>query len=241
MNEEINNLAEAPFKEPLQDTRLSPDILEIKSRPDKFIRRWRVADENKEVLHSEIKSYRRGMKMFERLYEEYGINIPEQELIIGKGSKNKTNIFTVIDRIEGESLDRIYDVSEEEQEKIENFYCGLAQFYIDIYQNGGDFWSDFGNRQVVFGHKAGEIENKVYIVDVEPRYHSYKPDSGLFENSLLGTILDVYTEAASLEKGIKPPAHFQKLREKYREISKIIPFGRMPAGFFKEIQEARPA
>ncbi|MDP2668514.1 MAG: hypothetical protein Q8P07_01625 [bacterium] len=241
MNEKINNFDETPFKEFLQDTRLSPDILEIKSRPDKFIRRWRVADENKEVLHSEIKSYRRGMKMFERLYEEYGINIPEQELIIGKGSKNKTSIFTVIDRIEGESLDKIYDVSKEEQEKIENFYCGLAQFYIDIYQNGGDFWWDFGNRQVVLGHKAGENENKVYIVDVEPRYYSYEPNNPRTGNPLLYAIHDVYTEAASLEKRINPPAHFKKLREKYGEISKIIPRDQMPAGFFKEIQETRPA
>jgi len=186
---------EHPFKETLQDTEFSPVIKKLYNSPNKLVREWKVEEiEKREDIDLRIAEMKRGMKIFDVLRDNYGLNVVKTELILG-GSKKDPKFYMVVDKIEGSNLNRIKNFPSEILEEIDDLFIKIIKYYSDVYKNGGDYWWDFGNRQIVYGYKTGEEKDKFYIVDVEPRVREYKkhskPDNFLFFSVFENIIIDI--------------------------------------------------
>jgi len=176
-----------PFREPLSKSGLAYEIKKLSSNPDKLVREWDLKRQDQSVEDA-----RKGIEMFRKMEKCYGIAIPKMDLVVGKAN-DRIKLFTVLDKIEGENLANIAVFSPEDKDELDKFFTALAQFYFDVYQKGGEYWLDYGTYQLVYGHKKGESENRVYIVDVEPRYDVYNK-AGLSKGSGILKHLDCITK-----------------------------------------------
>lgn len=137
--------------------------------------------------------------------------------IIG-GERKDPIIYTIVDKIEGKSVEKISQLPLEAKEKIDDFYAALIQYYFDTYEEGGDWWWDFNNDQIVYGHKSNE-ENRVYIVDVEPMYFkNYRFD----EKDLFAELINMISYIQDTEKKFSPPIELTHAREKISDIAANI-------------------
>jgi len=195
-----------PFREPLSDSDLAYTIKRLSSNPDKLVREWDL-----EQYGQSVEDARKGIEMFRKMERLYGIAVTKMDLLIGK-SHGRVKLFTIVDKIEGANL--AYGVKELPQsarEEVDMFFANLAQFYFDILKRGGEYWWDYGTHQLVYGHKKGESENRVYIVDVEPRYYVYEEnhDNG---NVIAPYLNEIAEDVLSLESVFKNGELLQKTR-----------------------------
>ena len=207
-----------PFREPLSDSDLAHTIKKLSSNPDKLVREW---DFKKQ--YQSIEDARKGIEMFRKMEGLYGIAIPKMDLLVGKAN-DRIKLFTVLDKIEGENLANIAVFSPEDKDESDKFFTALAQFYFDVYQKGGEYWWDFGLRQLVYGHKKGEPGNRVYIVDVEPRY--YVHDKANPKNAdVLDYLSRIAADITLLESRFKNKILLQNSRALLLKIAKDLKSG----------------
>lgn len=223
MSEKIQQ-NEEPFKEKLDNTWHSGVIKSLKSHPGKFVRQWNVDDFEKKKLDEEeikkqldknIANFKEGINDIRELNEHYGIALPTFEFVLGKKSNDRINMFTVIDKIEGESLEQIKKFSPEAKDKLDTFYSSMAQYYFDKLKNGGSYFWDFKNQQFVYGHKKGEKENKIYMVDIEPR--SDESDNEGNALGILGRLSDVLDDAFLTESKFEEMVRFNKTTNTFKQ------------------------
>ena len=109
-------------------------------------------------------------------------------------------LYTVVDEVNGESLDR----SSMDPEKFAAADMFLSDFVSDIwekFESGKPYWSEYKNEQVVFGTAGDDAEPKCYIVDVEPLYREFRDRmSQSKEEQLLRYLDHIYTQGCILEK-----------------------------------------
>lgn len=168
--QKLYELETSPFKEPLEDTGRGSfgRIKQMKGFPDKLVREWPI-DEIKEEADIElrIEKIKREMSIFNALQDRYGIPVVKTELVLG-GDKKNPKIYMVVDKIYQENFtNKNLMLPMEAVEEADQFFSRVIEYYFDIYKKGGDYWWDFNFSQIVYGHKAGERENKFYIVDIE--------------------------------------------------------------------------
>lgn len=193
-----------PFKKPLEPSGYSKKIKLLENLPGKVVREYYISLNDpeeqrkspqetdkwfKQELRKKIDYFKRGINIFHNLRDRYGIAFAQIDYTIIGGKKKYPTIYTIIDKIEGESLKEISVVPAEANKKIDEFYSSMAQYYLDIYYEGIDYWWDFKNEQVVYGHKNGEKQDKVYIVDLEPDYFKGKNYKGDVETLLINLMI----------------------------------------------------
>ncbi|MDO8558151.1 MAG: hypothetical protein Q7S09_03105 [bacterium] len=177
----------SPFHEPLEEGGFSYKIKKLKSNPNKLVREHQLKPINVDVIDPEefknaLEHHRRGKRLFETLRERYGLHVPAMDLVVGSYESRQPTMFTVVDRIEGRSLAKLSkELSPGDKEdlgkKLDEFYTGLLLHYRDVCKEGGDYWTDFFNGQLVYGRRHGEDADEVYIVDVDPHFNTHRKDS----------------------------------------------------------------
>lgn len=193
-----------PFREVLQKTELRDFIHAIKSRPDKIIRvlrERRNGDKdfsdfiNKENKNEVIEEYRRGKELFDRLRTQYNIPVPDFDVVFGETEKEKIAAFVIVDRIEGEDLEDIMEHPKDEQapememwRRVDEVFANLVRYCADAYAQGGEYLSDITeSRQWRWGHRVGEGNNNLWIVDVDPIFSRYDPNPArLYSDGTIG-------------------------------------------------------
>lgn len=171
-----------PFREVLKKTELRDFIYKIESRSDKIIR---VLSKRRS---EEIGMYRRGKELFDQLRSQYNIPIPDFDVVFGETEKGKITAFVIVDRIEGKDLDDIMKHPNDESltkniwRRVDEVFGNLVRYYADMYKRDGEYLSDIsGPRQWRWGHRIGEKENRLWVVDVDPlfdHHDSNRPDLG---------------------------------------------------------------
>ena len=212
----IEQFNQTPFKEPLIKTEYDSRMVEIKklkNRPDKLIREHELEegeDENELIkLHSE------GKKLFEKINNDYGINVISHDHLLGKNENGKIAIFTIVDKIEGKNLSETEKLPDKMKDELDALYESLGQHYIDAWKQKSKYWADANNRQFIYGHKHGEQEKRIYLADVDPRF--FRPN----ENELFPiewVIHNVCDSLTETEKKFQSQIHLDKARTKLLDI-----------------------
>ena len=145
---------------------LKINVYEVPSRPGKIVINQRIRSHSDEELNEVMGMIRQGHDVYYQLRDRYGISIPDFDYEVGDRNRGYATLYTYVDKIEGGN---IADTSlpQESKEKLDVFYKTMIDYYLDVYQNGGNYWADFRNDQLVYGHKVGEGNNEVYVVDLD--------------------------------------------------------------------------
>lgn len=215
-----------PFRENLKPTIYNPyRIKELQNRPDKLVREWNVESiKEKEDVDLRIAEMKKDMKVFDTIHDNYGLDVVKTELVLG-GDRENPKMYMVVDKIYGENLQKIEKLPDDTAEVLDQLFASMIQYYFDIYKNGGDYWWDFGIRQIVYGHKYGEDRDKFYIVDVEPRINNYNEHSELENFMLFRRLQTVIADMSFLlrQNKFSMPAKFVKSRTLLKDVLKFIP------------------
>lgn len=197
---------------------------ELRKEPNEEIRenlknefKKKIREARQKMLEQGINKFKRGVFMFHNLKTRYGIAIPKMDFMIG-GDDENAKIYSVVDKIIGENLEGILSIPLEAKEKLEEFYIALTQYYYDIFQKGGMYWWDFANKQIMYGHKKDEEDNKVYIIDVDPYYLTFKKDQENLANYLIEMVSRIILCVEKVEEKFSPRLKLTRTREKLNTI-----------------------
>lgn len=227
---------ETPFRAPLEKTEYDENIKSLSSNPEKLVREYFIPILSKKSMDEQIKKFSKGKKFFERLKNDYGIESVKMNMVIGKDESGVRKMFTIVDKIEGENLENIQKIPVEAKEKFETFYLGLIQHYKDVYEKGGNFWSDFTDEQIMYGHKYNKDEDKIYVVDVCPYYRRCqkpsfissfwrKKDDKVNEEVLINIVYKISFSIKNIEKKFSEPTILEKSRSQLDKLSRLIKKG----------------
>lgn len=182
-NQEHEN---TPFKRGLQESRHRRTIKELAGRPDKLVREWdldipeelvRDKDAIKQIVKKSVAKFVRGMNVFHKLESRYGVYVAGLDVVVGKNEKGRPKFFTVVDKVDGKNMWQLSRLSDEAVAEFDKFCSAMAQYYFDVWKEGGDYWWDIFGEQIVYGHKKGEENDEVYIVDLDPKYSTHAKDA----------------------------------------------------------------
>ncbi len=205
------NSHEAPFKESLEETGFREYIKRLKDSPDKLVRERELIFD----MPKEMKIAQKGKAVFYGLRDNYNIAVPGIDYVIGK-EKGYLKLFTVTDRIYGENLSKIEKLPPEAKDKFEHFFTAMSRYYFDTYRNGGDYWWDFHEEQLSYGHKKDEKENRIYIVDIDPA--TWEQQAGK-SGKIFQMFERVISAMKSAEEKFEQPTSLERSRN---ELGKIL-------------------
>jgi len=163
---------EVPFKESLTPTNCDSRMVEIRTlgeRTDILIRERAI--EPGESLEKIQNTITEAKKFFKEMAEKYDINIVSMDTVVGKNEKGERAVFTIIDKIEGESLSKIEVLPFVARDELEQLYVSLAHYYHDIWKQDKKYWADGNNTQFMYGHKQNSDDNHFFLVDVDARFY----------------------------------------------------------------------
>ncbi len=171
----------AQFKKCLIESDVSDGerLKEFENNPDMIIRKeplWEFKKKFKDI-ENPIEAIKICKRLFDELKNEYEINMPDLQFVIGKDEKNEPCLYAFTSRITGKNIEDfsgelLDELSKKEGEKfieeLNKLYFNLASYIQDKYQHGERFLNDiFINRQYVYGRKKGEKQNYIYLVDTD--------------------------------------------------------------------------
>lgn len=157
------------------------DIRLLKDNPEIVVRQEQLQPSlgesdwlNSKEIQRRLEKFNKGKGLFTELRETYGVHVPSINFVVGKDGQENKVIYTVTDRIQGQSLYTMersdWKVSDEQQRKLETLFSKLTKYLSDKYDTEGEYIAGImGNDEYVYGHRAGENEDNLYMVDVEPK------------------------------------------------------------------------
>lgn len=170
-----------PFKSPLVESGYKTqieDIRTLKDDPEKIVRvSSHYNPNNLQPL------YARHKKVIDRL-TVYGFNVPNMDIVIGPNEDAKhARVYIVTDRIHGPELkDKQFSPAElpAAKETLDSFFTSMTQYYWDVSRQGGNYNDDLAqhNTQFIWGRRKGEIEDKIYLVDLGEQTELHELDAG---------------------------------------------------------------
>jgi len=226
----------APFREwktPVLKAE-SKEFFELPEYPDFVVRRGIkiTAPKRKEDipdLKLEIEDLTKKARAFQNFLSRYGIRMAETSYFFGndprfvpsltrkqeKASDVKEedpSLMSITEKIEGRNLDDMDAFDDKMDEEIDFMYAGVFSGIFDSYNENGFWWSDYGNKQAVWGTRKHEKEPHLFIVDVDPAMKRWKDLSPDFQEKVFwNEVLWVFSQMKESEK---------KLRGKKREFEK---------------------
>lgn len=146
---------------------LKTNLREVASMPGKVVRVESLRAGSDAELEEVLEMTKQGHTVYGDLRGNYGIKIPEFTFEIVERKVGRATLHTYVDKIDGVNVAEGSSLPTGARDKFDAFYRGLADYYYDTFLNGGNYWGDFRNDQLVYGHKQGETENEVYVVDLD--------------------------------------------------------------------------
>lgn len=107
------------------------------------------------------------------------LHVPNFEVIRGTFGKDDIRFepyLFIVDEVVGNNLSvKKFRRSEREEagRVLESFSISFIDFANDLYQNGGFYPSDQLFHQYVYGRTAADVENKVYLVDLDLKFNYF--------------------------------------------------------------------
>lgn len=179
-------------------------------------------------------AFREAKMEIDKLRKDYGVNVVRVDEVIGKDEYGRVKMFLIVDDIEGVRLDEIYETpsfSDKTVAEADSFLTGVLSYLFDAYRSKKLFLWDLGElNQYVYGHKAGESRDKIYLVDVEP--YLSKPEDEYYRNSFQHNLVNFFTMLGQFERRLSPTANLSlpKLRAKLEEAEKYLEKEKAVAG-----------
>lgn len=198
----------------------SPDLFRSPKYPGKIVRREVRFDLNTVTSDSLRSRLSTAEEVLSDLDGRPNMNVASFSYHIGiDGDSEASYLYTVVDEVNGESLDR-GSMDLEKFAAVDRF---LSDFVSDIWEKfefGKPYWSEYKNEQVVFGTVRGDAEPKCYIVDVEPLYREFRDRMKQSREEQLLRYLDhIYTQGCMLEKrDADKPLRLDRFRESIRSV-----------------------
>jgi hypothetical protein len=119
-------------------------------------------------LEEIIKRVSRARKIFKEM-ENFGINIPQFDTVIGADEHGNVRTYTVVEHVEGKPVSLISS----EREFFRTAASGWARtlvafsnYLFEKYKNGEDYWDDGVDSQCVYGKAPKDKVDKLYMVDI---------------------------------------------------------------------------
>jgi hypothetical protein len=123
-----------------------------------------------------------GREEFALLSNEYGLNVVDFEIIVGRGDGEKfvdeEGAYYIVSKIEGESLQDLVDkgsVNAQMTSKVDSTFAGVMKYFIDKLESGEPgVWGIYWRQQYVYGVESNsdDGDSKVWLVDIDPRLES---------------------------------------------------------------------
>ena len=160
-----------------------PDLLtqveRYRNRPDKFVRETRPMHRGETYPDSLEAAFEIRDQHLMRL-AELGVNIPANEVIGIEVVDGKEVAYEVADQILGDELDLALANKDPRLDMVDlnAHYAGLLGYMKEVHAKGGFFLSDItrNNQQCMLGHTASDLEDKIYLIDLEPLMEEFHAD-----------------------------------------------------------------
>ena len=169
-----------PFKEPLvpafpEAAVPRAGLRELQSDKSKVVREntfgfgsGRTLLEMKAELAKRLAMCKVAKDYFYHLRDDYGVAVPNIDYAYGRSAGKNLVIYTIVDRITGVHFEETRPLPTDLIPQVDLALAQLFKSFVDDYKAERPMWSDFRADQFVYGHKAGETSDRLYIVDVEP-------------------------------------------------------------------------
>ncbi len=204
-----------PFSKPLTQEPYSHKVKAIEGVDEKVLR-IEYADPDAHTPDEMIEQFKKAESVFNRLQKEYGIHVINMDMVLGQDTAGDKKMYMLVDKIEGENVEKVESVPIEEKNKFDAFYSGLLSYIRDSFKtNDANFFSDIKPDQFVYGHKVGETNERdeIYLVDTEPQLHDLNTLSPEEKEELLQKYKEYMLQCiAKTEKSFSTVVSLEKAR-----------------------------
>lgn len=223
-----NSESRAPFEldHDFMTARIT-EVNKLKSHPDKIVRKEKFINNS---VDDTIAFYKDAKSMYGLMKNNYGVNTPDVDIVLGETKPGEKHVFMVVDKIEGKIIGECENVSESEVGKFETFYLGLLQSMFDAYKNKKPFFDDIHDENIMYGHRSKEkdAQNDFFLTDIGTEGFEYyreskEDDFPNYDDRFIGTVIShKESEIATYEKMFENSVALNRIREKVDEIYKYI-------------------
>ncbi len=188
-------------------------IWQLENDPSMLVRESKVGEgETLEALEASIHE---GRGLFANMRDKYGIRTVSMNSRREKNKDGEDVIFTLVDKIEGDSLSKIESLPLQVKDELEAPYLSLGQHYYDAWKQGLRYWGDCRSDQFVYGNKHGEENKHFWVVDVDPKFYLKGDDEFSTIEAALGSLCH---ELLENERKFQPRVRLQAARDKLSRI-----------------------
>jgi len=200
-------------------------IRELENNPDKIVRTESMIGSIKETAAH----YKNIKANFESMKNDYGVNVPDMDVVIGNNENGGESVFMIVDKIEGKDLGELKNLPDSVKDKFEKFYSGVLQSMFDGYKKTKPFFVDIKKENIMYGHKSKEkgAEDDFFLADVGGgfQYDNYVEYHGQiietdYDESFFRAIVNAKTDIQDYEKKFGENVVLDGIRSKLEKISK---------------------
>lgn len=148
-------------------------FFELKEYPHKIVR---------ELLPISIHRLAQFKQALRRLTDQFGVATPNLDYQQG----NWDDTYMITDRVYGLPIQKVgLAVTPLIRDVLTQHFDRMTTYFETIFSEGGDFLTDIHYlvhgqthlAQYVYGHRKDETEEQLYLVDIEPRFDTFDPQS----------------------------------------------------------------
>jgi hypothetical protein len=200
-------------------------IRELKDNPDKVVRTESMVGSVEETTAH----YKNIKDRFEAMQTDYGVNVPDMDVVLGKDAKGKERVFMIVDKIDGKDLGELESLPAGEKDKFESFYTNFLQSIFDGYKKGKPFFKDVKIGNIMYGHKSKDkgTEEDFFLSDVgggfqDDNFVEYQGqfiETG-YDEGFFRSMMNARADLQDYEKKFGENAELKGIRDKLEEIYK---------------------
>ncbi len=192
-------------------------LKELKSDPNKIVRRETLVNDS---IDDTILFYKDVKNMFEAMKHNYGVNIPDMDMVIGELRQDKKYMFMIVDKIEGSNLNDAKNLPESAKEKFETFYVGILQSVLDAYKENKPFFFDLKPDNIMYGHKSKDenTENDFFLSDVGGGFSYYEDKTADYDKTFFIELRRWVKNIQYYEEKFGKDIALNNMRSKFKEM-----------------------
>lgn len=167
-------------RSPFNDTTTSSDfpsrseIKVLQNNPEIVIRKADWLDGN---VDEQVKKVARYRQLVNGL-ESKGIHTAMLAPLIAEDPSGASVVYIVTKKIIGTNM---LELAEDDKGDALDTLRSIASYYKEVIHSGGEYVDELRLEQLVYGHPPGEVEDNVYLVDLDPSVGTYNAANPSFE------------------------------------------------------------